>query len=245
MSERSGTGFFMKTVVLTFDDGLKCHHSIVAPELLKRNFGATFFVMERDNAPKNIRLMQTMKRTQVLALNRSGFEIGNHGLFHYPADKVPSGVFFNETLEMEGRMINTGLPKPVTFAFPGWRVNNDLCKQLKGCGYIAIRAGFNGIVPGRGGSGPVYKAGNSLHPLNCTGVFGVEYGYENFEEDLGRIGNGEAGIFCIHHIGKRRRYMPTIRKGVFRRCLDLLEEGGFNVVSLKDMIQEFGRRSID
>ncbi|MBE0655361.1 MAG: polysaccharide deacetylase family protein [Bacteroidales bacterium] len=63
-----------KIVVLTFDDAVRSHLEVVAPVLLEKGFGATFFVT-------NAWMEDTsnfMQWDEVASLHNMGFEIGNH-----------------------------------------------------------------------------------------------------------------------------------------------------------------------
>ena len=67
-----------KTVVLTFDDAVKSHLTVVAPILAEYGFGATFFVTHRwmDDPTR------FMTWDNIAQLHRMGFEIGNHSWTH-------------------------------------------------------------------------------------------------------------------------------------------------------------------
>ena len=67
-----------KTVVLTFDDAVKSHRTIVGPLLKKLGFHATFFITHKwMDAPDHFLSWQ-----DVADLHQMGFEIGNHSWTH-------------------------------------------------------------------------------------------------------------------------------------------------------------------
>src|SRR5437764_6652881 len=69
-----------KLVVLTFDDSVASHYSVVRPMLKRYGFGATFFITEGFSFPTNKRDYMTWE--QIAELHRDGFEIGNHTRDH-------------------------------------------------------------------------------------------------------------------------------------------------------------------
>src|SRR4051812_8630112 len=69
-----------KLIVLTFDDSVSSHYSVVRPILKKYGFGATFFISEGFSFPTN--KVDYMTWEQIAELNRDGFEIGNHTRDH-------------------------------------------------------------------------------------------------------------------------------------------------------------------
>src|SRR5688572_30268462 len=69
-----------KLVVLTFDDSVASHHSVVRPLLKRYGFSATFFITEGFSFPTN--KQDYMTWAQIADLHRDGFEIGNHTRDH-------------------------------------------------------------------------------------------------------------------------------------------------------------------
>ena len=65
-----------KLVVLTFDDSVASHYSVVRPILKRFGFGATFFITEGFSFPTNKQDYLTWE--QIKELHQDGFEIGNH-----------------------------------------------------------------------------------------------------------------------------------------------------------------------
>jgi peptidoglycan/xylan/chitin deacetylase (PgdA/CDA1 family) len=66
-----------RNIDLTVDDGNESDYAILAPELVKRDLTATFFVLAgKFDQPGYLR------RSEVRELALNGFEIGSHGLHH-------------------------------------------------------------------------------------------------------------------------------------------------------------------
>ena len=71
-----------KLVVLTFDDSVRSHFTVVRPILLDYKFGATFFITEGFEFKDDKENYMTWE--QIAQLSRDGFEIGNHTGDHKP-----------------------------------------------------------------------------------------------------------------------------------------------------------------
>ena len=69
-----------KLVVLTFDDSVKSHFTVVRPLLKRYRFGATFFITEGFDFADNKQDYMTWK--EIAQLHEDGFEIGNHTRDH-------------------------------------------------------------------------------------------------------------------------------------------------------------------
>ena len=126
-------------VVLTFDDASKSHVTVAAPLLKQHGFGATFFVTEGFDFPTNKRDYLTWD--EIARLNKDGFEIGNHTRDHKaPSAKDPRGT--REQIEaINARCQEHGIPRPVTFAYPGNALDRDVLPLLRDCRIKFARRG--------------------------------------------------------------------------------------------------------
>lgn len=98
-------------VVLSFDDAEISHYSIVAPLLKKFGFDATFFVCEMPwKSPGDS--VYYMKWPQIAALNKMGFEIGNHTGHHKNMTKLSREEMQGEVSHIEAKCREYGIPKP-------------------------------------------------------------------------------------------------------------------------------------
>ena len=85
------------TVVLTFDDAVKSHITVVAPLLKERGFNATFFITHKwmDDTE------HFLSWDDVAELHKMGFEIGNHSWthrgFNTPADAAMLAGEFDQS----------------------------------------------------------------------------------------------------------------------------------------------------
>ncbi len=69
-----------RLVVLTFDDSVKSHFTVVRPILKRHGFKATFFITEGFDFATNKQDYMTWE--EIAELHRDGFEIGNHTRDH-------------------------------------------------------------------------------------------------------------------------------------------------------------------
>ncbi len=75
-----------KLVVLTFDDSVRSHYTIVRPILKEFGFGATFFITEGFEFQTDKENYMTWE--QIAELDHAGFEIGNHTRDHVAITEV-------------------------------------------------------------------------------------------------------------------------------------------------------------
>src|SRR5207302_8655670 len=119
-------------VVLTFDDAVKSHRTVVAPLLQELHFGATFFVTHQwMNDSENFLNWQ-----EIAEIYRMGFEIGNHSWTH--ADfSVPKNAdrLAAEIALVENELQKVGVPRPRSFAYSGNGFGPEAVEQLDKIGY--------------------------------------------------------------------------------------------------------------
>src|SRR5215470_10559403 len=106
-----------KLVVLTFDDAVKSHHSVVRPILKKYGFGATFFVTEGFDFPTNKKDYMTW--AEIAELHADGFEIGNHTRDHLGVSAKTLPDLPAQVRALAASCEKHGIPAPVSFAYPG------------------------------------------------------------------------------------------------------------------------------
>ncbi|HJH02771.1 polysaccharide deacetylase family protein [Victivallis vadensis] len=109
---------FGKTVILTFDDAVSNHAQFVAPLLRELGFSATFFICEfpPDFATDK---RQYMTWEQIRQLHELGFELGNHTLNHTGVTGMTETAFAAEFDALERKLIENGIPRSRSFAYPG------------------------------------------------------------------------------------------------------------------------------
>src|SRR5438132_9380114 len=128
-------------VVLTFDDAVKSHRTLVAPLLQELGFGATFFVTHRwMNDSENF-----LNWEEIAEIYRMGFDIGNNSWTH-PDFSIPKNAarLAAELALVENELQKVGVPRRVCFAYSGNGFGPEVVEELDRLGY---RFGRRGMQP--------------------------------------------------------------------------------------------------
>lgn len=128
-----------KIVVLTFDDATASHYSVVAPLLKKYKFGAAFFVCEFQ--PNFNDISKYMNWRQIREFNRMRFEIANYTKTHVVISKLKNKEFLSQLEYIENKCDTLHIIKPVSFAYPGYNLNEQSIEVLQAKRYRFARAG--------------------------------------------------------------------------------------------------------
>ena len=113
-------------VVLTVDDGSRSDLEFVAPLLREHQFSATFFVNRGGGAPERPR--DYLNWAEIAQLHALGFEIGNHTCSHPNMARLSPQEIRAEIAGVEAQCAAHGLPRPVTFGYPGGHHNAPSCR---------------------------------------------------------------------------------------------------------------------
>jgi peptidoglycan/xylan/chitin deacetylase (PgdA/CDA1 family) len=188
-----------RLVVLTFDDAVKSHRTVVAPLLKELGFGATFFVTHRwmDDS-ENFLTWQ-----EIAEIHRMGFEIGNHSWTHADfslplnAAKLPAELGL-----VENELIKVNVPRPVSFAYCGDGFGPEAVEQLRRLGYQFARRGMQPEVPyGKVETGPIYDPDRNHQLLiPTTGDAYPGWTLKHFRQVVEQAGNGRIVIMQFHGV---------------------------------------------
>lgn len=127
-------------VILCFDDAELSHYTTVAPLLKQYGFNATFMVCEMPlKTPGDTQYY--MNWSQIAALHQMGFEIGSHTGHHRNMTKLSEADKRQEIAYIENKCNAYGIPKPVSFAYPGNRDDSLSQAVLRQMGYRYARTG--------------------------------------------------------------------------------------------------------
>lgn len=151
-----------KTVVLTFDDAVKSHRTIVGPLLKQLGFNATFFISHKwmDDA------QHFLSWQDVADLHQMGFEIGNHSWTHadFSTPRAASRLA-GELALIDYELNKVKVPKPVSFAWSGNGFGPESVEVLKAHGIQFARRGAQPEAEyGRIVVGPTFHPAKH-HPL--------------------------------------------------------------------------------
>jgi peptidoglycan/xylan/chitin deacetylase (PgdA/CDA1 family) len=141
-----------RTMVLTFDDGLKDFYTAAWPVLRQFDFSATVFVptdyigdKSRWYADYGLAPVAMLGWEEIRKLAASGIDIQSHGCSHRPLSALPPTELEAEVVRSR-RVLEAGLGKPVDlFCCPQGADNPRVAAAIKAAGYRAGIAGGDGL----------------------------------------------------------------------------------------------------
>lgn len=223
-----------KLVVLTFDDASKSHATVAAPLLKKHGFGATFFVTEGFDFATNKRDYMTWD--EIARLHRDGFEVGNHTRDHRPPSaRDPEGTA--EQIEaIDARCLAHGIPRPVTFAYPGNALDRDVLPILRRRGIKFARRGGSPEYPYEGGRGFAYEPGLD-HPLliPSAGDARPAWTLDDFKRAVSQARGGRIAVIQLHGVPDTAHPWVNTPAPLFESYVKYLADNGYRVVALRDL----------
>lgn len=104
-------------VSFTYDDGMLCHYTDIAPELEKRGFHGTFWIIGA-NMDKDEPEYPWMTWEQVADLARRGHEISNHTWTHPALPSLTIDEVARELKDCDDKIEAVTGHRPVTMAYP-------------------------------------------------------------------------------------------------------------------------------
>jgi peptidoglycan/xylan/chitin deacetylase (PgdA/CDA1 family) len=212
-----------RLVVLTFDDAVLSHATYVAPLLKKYGFGATFFVCEF-REPAFADKSKYMSWAQIRELHHLGFEIGSHTLTHRHVNKLSENELEAELDSVESRCRAQRIPRPVTFAYPGYDTSARALAVLGGRGYRLARAG---------GDRPYNPATDD--PLLIPSYTTLATNRQQILDALAQAKDGHIVVLTIHGVPDLAHAWVTIPPALFEEYLKLLKDKNYHVVALRDV----------
>jgi peptidoglycan/xylan/chitin deacetylase (PgdA/CDA1 family) len=223
-----------KTVVLTFDDACRSHLEVAVPILEKHGFGATFFVTQRWMSNRRLYL----GFGEITQFAERGFEVGthtwDHGGYHLPnaAELLPADLD-----RLEKAMADVGLPKPVSFAWPGGVFGPEGRQVLESRGYLFGRRVIHPeFPPGVTREGLVYDpAVNDPYLIPTYGLVNDSWTLEHFAEVVAKATAGRAVVLGFHGIPDPANPGLSTSPPHFERLMEHLAAGGYHVVAMRDL----------
>ncbi len=227
-------------VVLTFDDGNKSDITFVAPTLKDYGFGASFYITEGLGFGADPNKERYVSWEDVRRLHELGFEVGNHTGSH-PNMTMLSKDEIHSNLELiEQRCEEHGIPRPVTFVYPGWRHSLPVVEVLAERQYVLARRGVSPEHPdgGRGARGRAYDPAED-HPLliPTTGYAGPEWGFEDLVWAVDQARNGKITVLTFHGVPAAEHPWVQTEPEDFIRYMDYLKERNCTVIAMRDLVR--------
>ena len=223
-----------KLVVFTFDDSSKSHSTIAAPLLKRYGFGATFFITEGFDFRDNKRDYMTWD--EIRALHDAGFEIGNHTRDHLG---ITSATVERLTEQLDGiasACEQHGIPKPVTFAWPGNATTPQAYQVLADHGILFARRGGAPEHPYETGAGFAFEPGRD-HPLllPSAGDARPDWSLDNFVQAVQQARDGRIAIIQFHGVPDTAHDWVSSSRPNFEAYLRFLHTEGYRVIALRDL----------
>lgn len=210
-----------KLVALTFDDAVKSHYSYVAPLLRQYGFGATFYVCEFPHAPSDD--PKYMNWADIKQLSDWGFEIGNHTRHHDHVNSLSEAKLQEEIAYIDAKCDSLHIPKPHSFAYPGYTTAEKAVNILKVMGYHSARTG--GEKPYTPGSDdPFYLP--SFTPVDDA---------SQAIAAIKQAKDGNAVILTIHGVPDDAHPWVSTSKQTFETYLKYLKDNHYRVISMQEL----------
>ncbi|MBQ9363824.1 MAG: polysaccharide deacetylase family protein [Bacteroidaceae bacterium] len=106
-------------ISLTYDDGLKEHIDLVAPELERRGLRGSFWIIGNKIGAKDSKHGDRMTYEELRELHRREHEVGSHTWSHPNLIRLDNLDSVRWQMQMlDSAFLANGLPKPMTMAYP-------------------------------------------------------------------------------------------------------------------------------
>ena len=223
-----------KLVVLTFDDSAKSHFTVVRPLLLNYGFSATFFITEGFDFKENKRDYMTWD--EIAQLHQDGFEIGNHTRDHLGIHDKNLDKLSDQLEGINQRCAEYGIPKPVSFAWPG---NTLAPAGLEALGAAGIRFARRGGAPEH-----EYEKGRGFayepmldHPLLIPSAGDARPGWQidDFKRAVEQARYGRIAVLQFHGVPDTAHSWVNTPKANFEQYMRYLAVEGYKVIALRDL----------
>jgi len=223
-----------RLVVLTFDDSAKSHFTNARPLLLELGFGATFFVTEGFDFSDNKRDYMTWE--EIAQLHRDGFEIGNHSRDHLAMNAQNLADYDVQLAAIDDACQRHGIPRPVSFAYPGNAIDRDALAILRRHGIRFARRGGAPEFDYRSGRGVAYEP-RLDDPLliPSAGDARPDWTMPDFERAVSLARGGRVAVLQFHGVPDTAHDWVTTPFALFEQYMRYLQRGGFHVVALRDL----------
>lgn len=223
-----------KLVVLTFDDSVASHYRVVRPILKEHGFGATFFITEGFSFRTN--KQDYMTWPEIAELHRDGFEIGNHTRDHISIGPGSLDRLREQVEAIQTRCAEHGIPRPISFAWPGNALDPRALPILAESGIRFARRGGAPEHPYDWGRGHAYEPEDD-HPLliPSAGDARPDWTLADFKAAVDQARDGRIAVIQFHGVPDREHPWVHTNPERFREFMRYLKQGGFTVRALRDL----------
>lgn len=223
-----------RLVVLTFDDSVRSHFTIVRPILMDYEFGATFFITEGFDF--NTNKVDYMTWEQIAQLHMDGFEIGNHTRDHAGVNQA-SLPGLEEQIEAINRQCEKhGIPRTTSFAYPGNAFHPDAFEELSRLGITFARRGGSPEFDYKQGRGVAYEPGQD-HPLliPSAGDARPDWTMADFIRAVEQAREGRIAVLQFHGVPDKAHPWVHTPEDQFRAFMKYLSLNDYHVIPLRDL----------
>jgi peptidoglycan/xylan/chitin deacetylase (PgdA/CDA1 family) len=225
-----------KLVVLTFDDAVKSHRTLVAPLLKELGFGATFFVTHKWMDDRT----NFMTWEEIGEIHEMGFEIGNHSWTHDDFSQPRNAArLAGELFLVEGALAQTKakVPRPLSFAYCGNTFGPEAVQRLMETGFHFARRGE--MPEARYGTleiGATYDP-KRHHPLliPTTGDAYPNWSLDHLKEVVARATNGQIVVLQFHGVPDVAHPWVHTPPERWREYMAYLKENNFRCIAVRDL----------
>jgi peptidoglycan/xylan/chitin deacetylase (PgdA/CDA1 family) len=223
-----------RLVVLTFDDSVKSHFTVARPLLKRYGFGATFFITEGFHFATDKAHYMTWE--EIRALHDDGFEIGNHTRDHLSVTAKSVDKLGEQLRGIEQRCEHVGIPRPVSFAYPGNAIVPEALPVLRQHGIRFARRGGAPEFPYEAGRGVAYEPGED-HPLliPTAGDARPSWTLDDFKAAVGQARGGRIAVLMFHGVPEGEHPWVNTPRERFEQYMRYLHDEGFRVIALRDL----------
>jgi len=223
-----------KLVVLTFDDSVKSHFTVVRPILLKYGFGATFFITEGFDFPTNKNDYMTWE--EIKQLHVDGFEIGNHTRDHLGVTQDTLSKLKSQLDGINRQCVANGIPLPTSFAYPGNSFCAEALSKLREYGIRFARRGGEPEYPYEHGRGFAYEPGLD-HPLliPSAGDARPDWELEDFVRSVEQARRGRIAVLQFHGVPDLAHPWVHTSTEKFNFYMNYLANNDYHVIAMRDL----------
>jgi peptidoglycan/xylan/chitin deacetylase (PgdA/CDA1 family) len=204
--------------------------------LLKYGFGATFFITEGFDFTTNKK--DYMDWEEIRQLHNDGFEIGNHTRDHLAINDGNADQLSEQLQGIEKRCEEYGIPKPVTFAWPGNARSLAAFETLKKHGILFARRGGEPEYPYKNGRGVPYEPGlDHTYLLPSAGDARPDWALEDLIRAVKTAQSGRIAILQFHGVPDTAHDWVSSPADRFEAYLRYLATEKYRVIALRDLVE--------
>ena len=223
-----------KLLVLTFDDSVKSHFTVVRPILKKYGFGATFFITEGFDFPDNKTDYMTWE--EISQLHQDGFEIGNHTRDHMGISENTVGQLAEQLAGIDEQCQRHNIPRPTSFAYPGNATTPQAFSILNKHGIRFARRGGAPEFPYKEGRGFAYEpALDHALLIPSAGDARPDWELEDFIRAAEQAKYGRIAVLQFHGTPDTAHAWVNTPRAKFEAYMRYLAINEYTVIAMRDL----------